>query len=576
MIDYDDEASFYDTMQEVYGAESYADIDDDQQEELIKVIENPKFYIEHILKIQDKRNNLVPLIFNQAQQKLYAEYQRQKSLGMPIRIIILKARQMGFSTAVSALFYQSSATHENMNSAIIAHKNEASTNILEKMKLFYEESPEVFKPLRRACNAKMILFENPTNNENLRKLEPGLRSKIIIESAVNKNALRSATVHNLHLSELAFWPYPEETMTSALQAVPHEKDTAVIIESTANGVGGVFYDEWVRAVEGNSEFTPLFFAWFDHGEYRMPVPPDFELTEEEAALKEKYDLSDEQLSWRRWCISANCGGDIEKFHQEYPSEWHEAFLASGRPVFDINALDLAIRQAPKPKKIGRVIQDEHEIRFRSEYKGYLSIWEEPKRNIPYVIGADPSSGDRDGDPAAMSVFRKDTLQQVAEWWGYMPPDLLGKEAVILAKYYNDAFLIPEANNHGVSFIDSVKRMHYRNIFRRRTSPEARKEGNTDKYGWWTSEQSKKLLINTFAKFIRENATKIKSKKALNECVTYVRDDKDRTNAQQGCHDDLVMANALAVYGSVVRPYSNKIFKEKSPVELYKITSSTGY
>lgn len=567
---------FDELFAEIEGIEDAAELDESQMNAIIDLMGDPKAYIENTLKIQDKRNNLVPLVFNSAQNKLYDEYMRQKNLGQPIRIIILKARQMGFSTAVSALFYHASATNENTNSAVIAHKNEASTNILEKMKLFYEESPSVLKPMRRACNAKMLLFENPTNNENTKKVNPGLRSKVIIESAVNENALRSATVHNLHLSELAFWPHPDKTMTSALQAVPHVAGTAVIIESTANGVGGVFYDEWVRAVKGESEFAPLFFPWFEHAEYMMPVPPDFALTEEERELKEKYHLIDEQIVWRRWCISANCGGDIDQFRQEYPSEWHEAFLASGRPVFDMNALDLALRAAPEPKKVGRVVEDERGLRFRTEYKGYLSLWEEPLPEVRYLIGIDSSSGDREGDPAAMAVYRHDTMNQVAEWWGYMPPDLLGEEAVKLALYYNSAFLIPEANNHGVAVIDSIKRARYRNIFRRRTLPEARKEGNVDKYGWWTSEQSKKLLVDTFAKFIRQDATRIKSAKALNECITYVRDERDRTNAQQGCHDDLVIANALAVYGGHVRPFNSKQFIPAKTADLYHITSKTGY
>lgn len=563
-------------LSDIEGIEDVGELDECQMSSLIDLMADSKTYIENLLKIQDKRNNLVPLVFNSAQNKLYDEYMRQKKLGQPIRIIILKARQMGFSTAVSALFYHSSATNENTNSAVIAHKNEASTNILEKMKLFYEESPPVLKPMRRACNAKMLLFENPTNNELVKRSSPGLRSKVIIESAVNENALRSATVHNLHLSELAFWPHPDKTMTSALQAVPHVDGTAVIIESTANGVGGVFYDEWVRAVKGESEFTPLFFPWFEHDEYMMPVPPDFALTEEERELKEKYQLLDEQIVWRRWCISANCGGDIEQFHQEYPSEWHEAFLASGRPVFDMAALDRALRAAPSPQKVGRVVEDETGLRLRTEYKGYLSVWEEPLAEVKYIIGIDSSSGDKGGDPAAMAVYRHDTMQQVAEWWGYLPPDLLGEEAARLGNYYNYAFLIPEANNHGVAVLDSLKRAKYRNLFRRRTLPEAKKEGNTDKYGWWTSMQSKKLLIDTFAKFIRQDACRIKSAKALNECVTYVRDEQDRTNAQQGCHDDLVIANALAVYAGHVRTYDNTPFGNSSLKDLYHITSRTGY
>ena len=121
-------------LSDIEGIEDVGELDECQMSSLIDLMADSKTYIENLLKIQDKRNNLVPLVFNSAQNKLYDEYMRQKKLGQPIRIIILKARQMGFSTAVSALFYHSSATNENTNSAVIAHKNEASTNILEKMR----------------------------------------------------------------------------------------------------------------------------------------------------------------------------------------------------------------------------------------------------------------------------------------------------------------------------------------------------------------------------------------------------------------------------------------------------------
>ena len=552
------------------------DLADDQAEALIDIMLDTRQYIPKVLKIQDKKSRLIPFVFNEPQNRLYDEIEKQQKEGRPVRIIILKARQMGFSTAVSAIFYHESATKENTNSAIVAHKEDASTGILDKMKLYYEESPEIFKPSRKACNAKMLLFENPSTNENIKRRDPGLRSKIIIESAVNKNALRSKTVHNLHLSELAFWPYPEETMTSAMQAVPHEPGTMVIIESTAHGVGGAFYEEWIRAVRGESEFVPMFFPWFEEKDYRMPVPDDYSPTDEESELIEKYHLEPEQIVWRRWCISANCGGDINRFKQEYPAEWHEAFLASGRPVFDTDILDVAMQKAQPAPFVGRVIATKDGPKFRTETNGYLSIWQKPQAESLYVIGIDPSSGSRDGDPAAMAVYECATQTQVAEWHGYMPPDLLGEEAVQLGIYYNNALLIPEANNHGVSCLDSIKRAHYRNIYRRRTSPDRRRERNTDNYGWWTSEQSKKLLIDGFAKFIREGVDRIKSKQTLNECVTYVRDDRDRTNAQSGCHDDRVIANALAAYAATARKNSNIKFKESSVIQLYGVNSSTGY
>lgn len=564
-------------MDDISYAEDDLDLGTDQMEALVDIMNNPLVYIEKNLKIQDKRSNLIPFKPNEGQIKLNEEIERQEKLGKPIRIIILKARQIGFSTFIAARFYHKSATQENTNTGIVAHKNDISTSILEKMKLFFEESPLIYKPMRKACNAKRLLFENPSPNENIRRAAPGLRSKIIIESAANKTVFRGETIHYLHLSELAFWPYSEVTLLSALQAVPNEPNTAVIIESTANGVGGVFYEEWLRAINGDSEFTPLFFPWFEHSEYTQNVPEDYCPSEDEEELKKKYGLTDGQICWRRWCISANCGGDLSRFKQEYPSEWREAFLASGRPVFDVDKIDVVLRGVKDPKFVGRVVFEKNKPSFRTEFNGNFRIWEKPQPNEKYVIGVDPSGGDRGGDPAAIAVYKHRTMTQVAEWHGYMAPDLLAVEATAIALYYNEALIVPEANNHGGTFISVIRNTKYsRLLFRRRNAPDARRAKNQEKFGFLTLENSKKLIIDGFSKFIREGADRIKSKQALQECVTYVYDDNNRSNAQSGCHDDLVIAHALAVYGCTVRPYTATVFKEESLDDLYSIDSCTGY
>ena len=138
----------------------------------------------------------------------------------------------------------------------------------------------------------------------------------------------------MHISEYAFWPpnTKKSTLTGILQAVPNDPKTFVAIESTANGFDH-FKELWDQAVAGESGFTPLFFAWYELPEYAMPYD-GFELTEEEKQLQAAYNLTLDQLTWRRWCIEANCSGDVDLFKQEYPSCPEEAFLMTGRPVFD--------------------------------------------------------------------------------------------------------------------------------------------------------------------------------------------------------------------------------------------------
>lgn len=565
-----DEVSEYDT--------GY-DISEEQREVLAQVVLDPLLFIETVLKIKDKLGHLVDFEFNQPQLRLYNEFRRQQKEKRPVRIIILKARQMGFSTAVAGLFYHATVTNRNTDSAIVAHKAEASTNIFDKAKLFFENSPPIFQPLRKASNAKELVFENPSTNTRIKALSPGLRSRIRVETAVDKNVLRSATIQYLHLSELAFWPYPEESMASAMQAVPPQPGTAVIIESTANGIGGAFYDLWMAAERGESEFVPLFFPWYEMNEYRMPVPEDFSLTDEEAELKDLYGLDDEQIVWRRWCISANCKGSVDTFHQEYPSTPHEAFLSSGRPVFDSKIIDKAVMEAKEPDTQGRVVRANIKAfpKFRTEFRGALKIWEQPKEGERYVIGIDSASGEQNGDYSVMSVFKLKGKVQVAEWWGHLPPYVLGEEAEALGTYYNRALLVPEANNHGVSVIDALRKLHYNHIFRRRATPDNRKDktASTTKIGWWTSETSKKLLINGLREFVREDVSRLKSKELLKEMLTYMYDDRDRSAAQNGCYDDRVIAAALAVYGCKVYP-ENKPFVDTNIVSLYGNDSATGY
>ena len=157
-------------------------INQENKEEIKRIINDPLLFCAKTLKIQNKYGQLVQFVFNEAQKRLYAEIQRQRQAGKPVRIIILKARQMGFSTAVAGLFYHATVTRPNVNSMVVAHKADASANIFNKTKLFYEESPAFLRPLRKAANSRELIFENPRQKE--RSQRPGLRSKIAIETAL--------------------------------------------------------------------------------------------------------------------------------------------------------------------------------------------------------------------------------------------------------------------------------------------------------------------------------------------------------------------------------------------------------
>lgn len=510
-------------------------------DKLKRILKDSESYMQQFLKIRTKSGSMVKFKLNSSQRRLNDKINELKSEGKPVRIIILKARQMGFSTLTEGRIFFQTATTKLTNSFIIAHKEEASTNLFNMSKLFYEELPLPLRPMKKASNAKELIFENPTPNIEEKQKAPGLRSKIKIDTAKNLDAGRSSTIHNLHASEVAFWDNAETVMLGLMQALPNTANTMAVIESTANGVGGYFYDMWQKAKRGENDFVALFFPWFEHNEYRMDVPKDFTLTDEEKELKELYSLEDAQLVWRRWAIRNNCGGDVEQFKQEYPSNDEEAFLTSGRPRFNIPVLNKWYQKAIPGEKgnIERGIWVE-------DTKGYLEVWEHPKPGHQYVIGADTSEGKVTGDYSAATIWDAKTYEQVATWHGHIDPDLYADELVKLGKYYNTALIAPEKNNHGFTTINKLKNLNYYNVFQMERYDQST-DKMTKELGFLTNRKTKPLIIDHMASMIRENLIKTRDKALISECITYIREDDGATNAQVGCHDDLVMSSAIALF-----------------------------
>lgn len=505
---------------------------------------NFHYLAENYLRIRTKDGQLVPLRLNHVQERINATIERLREAGRPIRLIILKARQMGVSTFTEARIFHATAFHELTNAMIVAHTEDASTNLFNMSKLFFDEMPDYLKPMRKASNAKELVFENPTTNPQEKAKNPGLRSRIRIATADSPEAGRSDTIHYLHASEVAFWRDAKRTMLALLQAVPNTPNTMVVIESTANGVGGWFWEQWQRAKNGESDFIPLFFPWFDDPTYEMPVPDDFEPTEEERELMRMYpQITPEKLMWRRWCIQNNCGGDPELFKQEYPSNDQEAFLVSGRPRFDTDTL-MKYRAQCQQGEVGELVKVGQRIFFSPEKRGYLEVWRYPDAGEEYYIGADVAKGLATGDYSAAVVF-DDDRNMCALWHGHIDPDLFAEELYKLGMWYNEALIVVEENNHGLTVLNKLKDRYW-NLYRRTTHDRLTDE-TKQQIGWYTSEPTKKLAINHLAAMIRERKLWVKSQKFIDECLTYVIEDDGKTNAMAGAHDDIVMASAIVLY-----------------------------
>lgn len=500
---------------------------------------NTKAYIENYIKIRDKKGNVVPLKLNEPQLKYYNIIRKLYIERKPIRIIILKARQMGFSTETEAIIFKNVVTHHNYNAGIVAHKEDSTTNLFNMSKRMLEYLPEDIKPEQKKSNAKELVFNNGEGT--------GLDSKIKCMTAGGKGIGRSDTFTALHLSELAFWEgNKKETMTGLLQAVPNTPESMIIIESTANGYE-YFKEMWDRAVAGKSDFYPLFIGWNELKEYSMPYT-GFKLTKEEVDLQEQYNLTLEQLTWRRWCIENNCSGDINQFKQEYPICPEEAFLSTGNCYFNKENIINRINNVPNPIIRGKFncFYDGMRIRnqkFLEQEDGEIQIYEYPENRVPYVIGGDTAG--EGSDYFTAHVINNITGKQVAVLKQQHNEIEYVKQVYCLGMFYNKA-LIGLENNFSTYPTQKLTELNYPNQYVRKKE-DVYNTKYEKSFGFRTTSITRPYILANLQEIVHDSIEVINDKDTLREMLTFIINEKGRMEAEQGYHDDLVMALAITYY-----------------------------
>ena len=498
-----------------------------------------KDYIENCLKIKTKSGTVVPFRLNDAQRKLYAVAKRQQDAGKPVRLIILKARQLGFSTLTEGLIFHACATRKNVNALIVAHREDATANLFRMSKLFYDELPAPVKPMLRASNAQELVFENPSKLRSEREARPGLRSRFRCATAGGRGIGRSDTLQCVHLSEYAFWPDGADgkasTLAGILQAVPSLPGTMVVIESTANGFED-FKERWDAAVAGENDFEPVFFAWFENPDYSMPVVPGTEWTPEERELRDAYRLTDEQLQWRRWCIANNCGGSLDMFRQEYPASPGEAFLHSGTGVFDNEQIVLRLERLPSPAGRGEFTDGE----WTESETGAITLYELPEEGVPYVLGGDTAGEGSDYFTAI--VIDNVSGRIVAKLrQKYSEPEYV-RQIYALGRFYNDALVAIETN-FSTYPVMKLQEMEYPNQYSREREDTYTRQMRKS-YGFRTDRQSRPRAIANLVEVFSSHPEWFTDRELLEEMLTFCYNEDHRPEALAGKHDDLVMGAAI--------------------------------
>jgi hypothetical protein len=281
-------------------------------------------YAECCLKIRSKAGRIERLVLNDVQRYIHACLERQMATTGRVRALILKARQPGVSTYVGARFYWKVTHGRGLRAFILTHRDQATANLFAMAKRFHDCCPALVKPQTKASNAKELTFG---------RLDSGYQ----VGTAKAAGVGRSDTIQFFHGSEVAHWANAEEHAAGALQAVPRAPGTEVILESTANGVGGLFYNLWQAAVRGEGDYQAIFIPWFRHADYASAPPAGWRpppAFEEYAAL---HRLTAGQVHWA-WtknaelaAASGEAGDTLTwRFRQEYPATAQEAFQVSGQ------------------------------------------------------------------------------------------------------------------------------------------------------------------------------------------------------------------------------------------------------
>ena len=489
---------------------------------LLRDRNDPRSWIESNLFIRDKQRQVIPFRLNWPQSDYY---QHRTAFDA-----ILKPRQLGFTTLVCGIFFADTLLRPNTTSVMVAHDLESTKRIFRIVQLFWERLPEAVKQV----------VGLPSRSNRREFLWPRINSHFYVGTAGSLTFGRGMTINNVHASEFAFWPRPEEALVALMEAVP-KVGGRIILESTANGIGNYFHDFWTAARGGRNGFEPHFFVWWEDPTYRTPGDPLTDLTGEEQKLERRWGLDDDQIRWRR-ATRQRLGG---RFAQEYPEDDVTCFLTSGRMVFDLPSLQQAaarIQSEPAADRVS-VLPDRRggELALAP---ATLLVWRQPQEGRSYVIGADVGEGLEGGDASCAVVLDRESGEQAAELHARVSPERFAHLLHALAWHYRRATLAVERNNHGHSVLNTLRNVLRYPLLYHHVRYDYR-VGDQVILGWPTDQATKPILVDDLAGAILGGHVIIRSQAVIDECMTFLSTDSGSQEAQEGKFDDRVIALGIA-------------------------------
>jgi len=512
-----------------------------KEEKLRRINANPALWLKNFVKI-DYNGQLVPFVLTPEQQHFVDNMDRYN--------IILKPRQIGFSTLLLGLILYYCFQFENYNVLLLAHTEDTTQYLFTRLKLMYESIPDKYRIGFRKNNEMELFLEN--------------NSRIAIRTASASKGQgigRGYSLNLIHLSEFAY--YDEKIQDVILSSIENSlvknENSRIFIESTAKGLNH-FYDLFKDSMAGNSRYKPFFYNWFCES-MKKQYQFEYQLAKEwykkgslikhlyddemDEAEKKLYELgaSKVQLMWRRWKLT---NISEEKFKEDFPSTWQEAFVSTQESVFDQKQISDRLLYIPEPLKANEV-NDLPDILYPYLNKS-LFIYKLPKPKEMYFAGVDTASGlSKEGDLSAMSILDSSGEQVAVFYKSGLPVYKFANIVNALGDYFNYACLMIERNSFGLDLINRLKReIGYLNL--NKTKKWDKTTGRkTLEIGWHTDSVNKSKLIQDFKESFEEGVILINDRETLQQMQIYMEKDGKLGNVRgKNNYDDLVMAVALSI------------------------------
>ena len=501
------------------------------------IFSDPKRFMAR-LKFQDTEGRL--LYFNKPYPEQMALLDALEDPMVKI-IVVLKARQVGYSTENSAhTWYKTYTSSKALRTLIVADHTKTTKSIFSKFETFYKWMPQKLKdanPFRINRNESLLVSK---------------RTDAMIDhmTARGDAEARGWTYQRFVAEELASWPNAEEMWAGIQPTLHNGPDSKKIIISTPKGPGNFYHQKVIEAQEAMRQGDPsvrfIFSRWADHPTYRLSVPDWYEPTEQEYQLAQRHRLTPEQLYWRYQMIYGVEGIGEKRFRQEYPLTIEDGFMVTSGSWFDAVYLNDRLNELEDP------------------LEGELRIYREPELDCEYVIGADPSWC-LGGDFAVACVMNEYGEQCAVLAVKEGGEDLFSMHLADLSRKYYNARVLCEGNTGGAGRV-VIKSLRYEGV--PLWMPRDGKEY------WITTRGNKEEAYARCRQHVNRGDLELNDHQTIQEMM-HVREENGKIEGRDGHHDDHSMAFVLACWamtyldGWTGRDYTRErlVSEKRNPLDL---------